>query len=126
MGQVGPVDGFAMNYVVERDSPSVVDELRYGVGSFRISVSNWQLEAQRDLVSEPVAVAIQPGSRFYTALLEASEKAALTFWVYPDSFGAFGELKKFCHAQNFLVAGRPLPDGQPISGSPSGSRSAGQ
>jgi hypothetical protein len=126
MGQVGPLDGFAMNYVVERDNMSVVDELRYGQGMYRISVSSWQIEPQRDLVSEPAAAAIQPGSRFYAALLEAGEGAALTFWVYPDSFGAFGELKKFCHTQNFLVAGRPLPDGQPISGSPAGARSAGQ
>jgi hypothetical protein len=126
MGQVGPVDGFAMSYVVERDNMTVVDELRYGQGMFRISVSSWQLEPQREMLAEPVATAMQPGSRFYAALLEAGEKAALTFWVYPDSFAAFSELKRFCHAQNFLVAGRPLPEGQPISGSPGGSRSAGQ
>ncbi|HUQ72478.1 MAG TPA: hypothetical protein VM165_23320 [Planctomycetaceae bacterium] len=126
MGEVGPIDGFSMSYIVEREAMSVVDELRYGQGMFRIGVSSWQLKPERNLVSEPAAQAIQPGSRFYAALLEAGEGAALTFWVYPDSFAAFGELKKFCHSQNFLVAGRPLPEGQPISGSPSGSRSTGQ
>jgi multidrug efflux pump subunit AcrA (membrane-fusion protein) len=127
MGQVGPVGGFSMNYVVQRDNMSVVDEVRLGgQGMFRISVSSWQLQPERDLVTESVAQALEPGSRFYAALLEAGDAAALTFWVYPDSFEAFSDLKRFCHSQNFLVAGRPLPHGVPISGSPTGSRSAGQ
>jgi len=126
LGEVGPINGFTMTYVVQRDNLTVVDELRFGQGMFRISVSSWQLRPEADLVTESVAQAMQPGSRFYAALLEAGDNAALTFWVYPDSFEAFGELKRFCHTQNFLVAGRPLPMGQPISGSPTGSRSAGQ
>ncbi|MDZ4683715.1 MAG: hypothetical protein SH850_01420, partial [Planctomycetaceae bacterium] len=71
MGEVGPVDGFSMSYIVQREAMSVVDELRYGQGMFRIGVSSWQLKPERNLVSETAAQAIQPGSRFYAALLEA-------------------------------------------------------
>ena len=93
---------------------------------YRISVAHWQIDLDRDAVHEPVAQALKPGSRFYQALLEAKSESALTFWVYPDSFEAFMQLKAFCHEQNFLVAGRPLPVGVPIAGSPNGSRSSGQ
>lgn len=125
-GQVGPIGGFSLHYIVQRESLSVVDELRYGQGMFRISVAQWQIEAERDLVTESPEQALKRGSRFYQTLLEADPDTALTFWVYPDSFDAYTRLKEFCHEQNFLVAGRPLPLGVPIAGSPNGTRSAGQ
>jgi len=125
-GQVGPIDGFSLKYVVVRDNLSVVDELRYGPGTYRISVAQWQLDLDRSALTETVEQALKPGSRFYQVLLEAKSESALTFWVYPDSFEAFARLKAFCHEQNFLVAGRPLPAGMPISGSPHGSHSSGQ
>ena len=50
----------------------------------------------------------------------------ITIWVYPDSFDLYRRLRDELNAQGFLVAGRPLPDGVPIQGSPGGSRSAGQ
>jgi hypothetical protein len=125
-GEVGPVDGFTLRYLVQRDNLSVVDELRYGSGMYRISVARWELEVDRSAVMETADQALRPGSRFYQALLEAKSESALTFWVYPDSFEAYGKLKSFCHDQNFLVAGRPLPAGVPIAGSPQGSRSSGQ
>jgi len=125
-GQVGPIDGYTLRYLVQRDNLSVVDELRYGPGMFRISVAHWQLDVDRDMVAETVPEALRPGSRFYQALLEAKNESALTFWVYPDSFEAFAQLKAACHGQNFLVAGRPLPEGIPIAGSPRGTRSSGQ
>jgi hypothetical protein len=125
-GEVGPVAGFTLRYLVQRENPSVVDELRYGAGMYRISVSEWELELDRGVVSESVDQALQPGSKFYQTLLEAKSDSALTFWVYPDSFEAYGLLKSFCYEQNFLVAGRPLPAGVPIAGSPRGTRSTGQ
>jgi hypothetical protein len=124
--QVGPVEGYTLQYLVQRDNMSVVDELRYGSGMYRISVAQWELELDRDVITETAERALTPGSKFYQAVLEADSEAALTFWVYPDSFETYGKLKAFCHAQNFLVAGRPLPAGTPIAGSPSGTRSSGQ
>lgn len=125
-GQVGPVDGYMLNYVVQRDALSVVDELRNGQGVYRISVAQWQLEPQRDLPTESVEQALARGGRFSNSLLDAPPETTVTFWVYPDSYEAYGELKAYCHDHDFYVAGRPLPDGVPIAGSPNGSRSSGQ
>ena len=50
----------------------------------------------------------------------------LTFWVYPDSFKLYRTLQEACHAEGFVVAARPLPEGVLIEGSPYGSKSAGQ
>lgn len=125
-GEVGPIEGYTLHYVVQRDQLSAVEELRYGTGMYRISVAQWELQVGEDSVSEPVDKALLPGSRFYQALLQAENDDTLTFWVYPDSFEAFRRLKAYCHEQNFLVAGRPMPAGLPIAGSPHGTRSSGQ
>ncbi|MFO0919934.1 MAG: hypothetical protein U0872_16700 [Planctomycetaceae bacterium] len=125
-GEVGPVEGYSLFYQVVRDNLGVSDELRYGAGFVRISVSNWRIEPQRDLVTESAEEALRPGSRFYESLLAADEGTSITFWVYPDSYEAYRKLQVFAHDQGFLVAGRPLPHGVFISGSPNGSKSAGQ
>lgn len=125
-GVVGPLGGYTMNYVVQRDSLGVLDEVRYGTGVVRISVTNWKIEPTDDLITESAEEALRQGSLFYDSLLTADEGTALTFWVYPDSYELYRKLQKFAHTQGFLVAGRPLPQGIEISGSPNGTRSAGQ
>lgn len=125
-GEVGPIGGYSMHYQVSRENPSVLEEVRYGQGMFRISVTQWRIEPENDLVAETAAEALQPGSMFYDSLLAADEATSLTFWVYPDSYPLYRKLQQFAHEQGFLVAGRPLPTGIPISGSPTGTKSAGQ
>ena len=68
-----------------------------------------------------------PGSQF-RQLVETMRPGAtvITVWTYPDSFGDFRELKKWLFDRGFATAARPLPEDQPISGSPTGSRSAAQ
>ena len=126
-GEVGPVDGFSMRYVVERESLGVLDDVRYGGGAMmRIGVSEWQLKPEPDLRGETLAEALRPGSSFVRTLRLADQSASVTFWVYPDSFGLYRDLQQFAHEEGFTVAARPLPFGVPIAGSPHGSRSAGQ
>jgi hypothetical protein len=125
-GVVGPVGGFTMMYVVERQQLSVVEELRHGSGVMRIGISEWQLHPDPDLPDETAAEALRPGSAFFRRLRMADPDATLTFWVYPDSFAVYRELQQFAHAEGFTVAARPLPFGVPIAGSPHGTRSAGQ
>ena len=66
------------------------------------------------------------GSQFYHSILGTSPDTTLTFWVYPDSYAIFAKLKKFGHENGYSVAGRPLPFGIPIAGSPDGTRSASE
>ncbi len=125
-GTVGPVGGFTMEYVVERQQLSGVGQLRYGRGAMQIGVSQWQLKVEPDLQGESGDVALNPGSAFHLALKTAEPGTTLTFWVYPDSFSLFRRLQKFAHREGLTVAARPLPHGVPIAGSPHGTKSAGQ
>ncbi len=111
---VGPIDGFRLRYQLEQKGPIV-----------RLVL--WELLPVSDSLGEPVDVALASGSRLRYVLdgLDRS-RTTLTIWTYPDSFDAFRQLKAELHAQGFATAGRPLPAGQPIGGSPDGSRSAAQ
>lgn len=125
-GEVGPVRGFSMSYVIERQRLSVVEELQHGRGVMRIGLKKWQIKPQPGPDTESADEALQPDSKFQRALLMAERDTTLTFWVYPDSFDLFRRLQKFAHEEGFTVAARPLPFGVHISGSPHGTRSAGQ
>lgn len=125
-GSVGPVLGFRMKYDLERRRQSLAEELRYGTATFRVAVSQWEIEATRDIESEDVSRALTPGSLFARRLRRTSRDTNITFWVYPDSFDAYRKLQQAVHAEGFRVAGRPLPHGVPIAGSPNGTRSSGQ
>lgn len=125
-GTAGPIDGFLMRYVIEKQQPSAIEELRNGGPFMRIQLTYYELEAGDDVVAETSDEALRPGSRFLTALAAARPDAALTFWVYPDSFELHRQLQEYAHEAGFEVAARPLPVGVPIAGSPHGSRSAAQ
>lgn len=125
-GFVGPIEGFSMTYVVERQTLSFVDQMRHGSGLMRIAVSEWVLDPEPDLVSESAATALRRDSRFFHRLQQADGPTVVTFWVYADSFEAYRQLRDFAHQQGFQVAGRPLPEGIRIAGGPRGSRSSAQ
>ena len=50
----------------------------------------------------------------------------MTLWTYPDSFEMYRDLKTELYKLGYPTAGRPLPAGEPIAGSPSGSKSSAQ
>jgi hypothetical protein len=125
-GTVGPVDGYTLKYVVERQQLTPMQERKLGYGAYRIELSRWELIPDAEVPAETSDQALRRGSRFAIALQAAPERAALTFWVYPDSFGLYRTLQEAAHAEGFVVAARPLPEGASIQGSPHGSRSAGQ
>lgn len=126
-GEVGPLGGFSMKYVVQRKQTSSVDQLRNGgYGQISIVLSEWRIVPSRDLHAETADEALQVGSAFLRELRATDPSTTLTFWVYPDSFPLFRALQKRAHREGFTVAARPLPFGVPIAGSPRGTRSAGQ
>jgi hypothetical protein len=124
-GQAGPVAGFHMDYIVEVEKLSAVEELRQGT-SMMIGVSEWRIVAEPDLESETADEALKVGSDFLTRLRAADPDSNITIWVYPDSFGLYRRLQEFAHQENFTVAARPLPFNVPITFSSRGSRSSGQ
>ena len=125
-GTIGPVDGFKLHYLVEQKRMSVVEQLRHGANMIRISVSKWEIEGTDQVQSEPVEVALRDHSDFQIRVLRSPPGSTLTFWVYPDSFSDFRKLQQAAHQSGLTVAGRPLPYGVRIAGSPTGTRSSGQ
>jgi hypothetical protein len=124
-GQVGPVAGFRMHYIVRLHRLSTIDELRQG-SSTALEFSKWRLVAEPDLDTEAADEALKAGSDFLRYLRGADADTTITFWVYPDSFQIYRRLQEFASHENFTVAARPLPMNVPIEGSPNGSRSSGQ
>lgn len=125
-GMVGPIEGFSMNYVVERTELTFAERMRSEPGVMKIAVSRWTLRPEPDLMSESMEDALQPTSSFISVLRRADLDSTLTFWVYPDSFPLYRQLAEVCHREGFTVAARPMPFGVEIAGSPNGTRSSGQ
>ncbi|QDT90705.1 hypothetical protein [Gimesia algae] len=126
-GKVGPFRGYTMDYIVERQALSALDQLSNGgSGGFRVGVSKWEISRSDDIAGENLEQAMQNNSEFFQALTEIGTGSTLTLWVYPDSFELYRSLQKHAHSLGYQVAGRPLPFGVPIAGSPAGTRSAGQ
>lgn len=124
-GRVGPYRGFQLDYVVVRQRLSALEEARNGSVA-RVMPVLLTFEPQEELVREALNEALRPGSVFIRELQMADVNTTLTFWVYPDSYGTYRQLKEFAHAEGFTVAARPLQEGDAITASPFGSKSAGQ
>jgi hypothetical protein len=124
-GEIGPVAGFHMEYVIEARRLSAMEELRAGT-SASINLSSWRLVAEPDLETESGEEAVRNNGDFVRRLRDADADTTITFWVYPDSYALYRQLQEFAHHENFTVAARPIPFGVPIAGSPQGSRSSGQ
>lgn len=125
-GTVGPIGGYTMNYLIERKSMSVMDQINQGPGVFRVEVTAFKVIPASNLRAETEEEALQMGSEFHIALQTAKPGSTFTCWVYPDSYGLYRKLQEVAHDSGLSVAARPLPFGVPIAGSPSGTRSAGQ
>jgi hypothetical protein len=122
-----PAGAFRMRFVVERER-TVTDGVGPPAGgSFRSGITGWEMVPIRDDRGETLEAALKPGSAF-RRVIEALEtqQTAVTFWIYPDSFAMYRKLRDYLHDRDFVVAGRPLDDGNPIAGSRSGSVSRGQ
>ncbi|WP_417851029.1 hypothetical protein [Thalassoglobus sp.] len=124
---VGPISGYEMEFLVQRESGSLLEGARFGTGMIRISVTDWVIHPTRDVEAETFEEAIQPRSQFRSALISEGSNATITFWVYPESFELHRKLKELVQDSGFWVASRPLPEGYPIAGSSSsGSKSIAQ
>jgi hypothetical protein len=98
-----------------------------GGQQFRFSLVGWVAEPITPGRGETEAEALSAQGRFRKVIAGLSpETTAVTFWVYPDSFALYRSLRDHLHDRGFVVAGRPLPGGMPITSSRHGSASRGQ
>jgi hypothetical protein len=126
-GEVGPAGAFSMRYVIGFDRSDSFSEYVPSRGGSLPHLQGWRLIAVSERRGESYEVTRHPASEYARAVNRLNPgRDAITMWVYPDSFPLYRRLRDELNSQGFLVAGRPLPDGVPIQGSPGGSKSAGQ
>ncbi len=125
-----PLGAFRVRYTIERRRnmgealgeaarPRDRVHFAYGLGKFIV-------EPVAPVRGETLAQALRPTSDFRQSVDALDSQTMVTFWVYPDSFAMFRTLRDYLYEKGIEVAGRPLPENEPIAGSPTGSRSRGQ
>ncbi len=124
---VGPIDGFRGNYTIQLHEYTPDEARQSGRHGTGIRVKRFTFVPLDERLGETLAEALAEGSQFHLILSERRLRdATVTVWVYPDSFAAFRRVKQDLYRLGFPVAARPLPDGAPISASPSGSKSTAE
>ncbi len=124
---IGPVGGFRMQYTLERVDTPIEDQVRLGRGSSIVQLAEYNLIPESIMMGETLTEAQGSRSQFRADLTPYTPAdTTVTLWTYEDSFAEYRALKEQLHRMGFTVAGRPMPHGQPIGGSPQGSRSAAQ
>jgi hypothetical protein len=123
---VGPYGGFRLRYTLERQQISPELAMATGAGGQYAQLRRWTLIPTSNTLGETIEEALGPGSRFRRRVASLPPGTTITIWTYNDSFEDFRRVKEDLFASGFDTAGRPLPDGVPIGGSPEGTRSAAQ
>lgn len=126
--QTAAVGPFRLRYLVERQPElGETPAAKPRGANYRYGLTEWTVEPVQALRGETNEEALRAGSKF-RQLIDGIDPqfTVVTFWVYPDSFGLFRQLRDLLHARNVEVAGRPLPMEAPIRASRYGTRSRGQ
>jgi hypothetical protein len=124
--KVGPVGAFSLAYELVKATPGSVEELIQRK-SVRFDLRAWELIPESENRGETFEGTRNPISEFARAVNRMSpSRSTITLWVYPDSFALYRQLREELIEHGFSVAGRPLPEGMTIRGSPLGTQSAAQ
>ena len=122
----GPIQGFRMQYGIAKTTAAV----NTSAGLQRrevVHVSGFVLHPVREDLGQTTDAALEPDSSFRQALASYDpQRTTVTLWTYPDSYDEFRTVRAELYRLGFTSAGRPLPEGYPIGGSPNGSQSAAQ
>jgi hypothetical protein len=124
---VGPAGPFQLRYTLERERDSFPGGAPDSNGSYRYSLTAWYIEPITELRGETLEQALKPGSEFRQIVDGLDPQyAVVTFWVYPDSFPVYRQLRDYLYEHELVVAGRPLPQGAQIASTRHGTISRGQ
>jgi hypothetical protein len=123
---VREVAGFGARYILRKAEVDV--ELRSGTARHgTIELERIYFVDVEPNLGQPTAQALGPGSEFRSRLAtHRPQSTTVTVWVYPDSFDDFRAVKAELYKLGFLTAARPMPMGEPIAGSPTGTRSSAE
>jgi hypothetical protein len=120
------IAGFGARYILRRSEVEV--ETRIGTAKHSgVELELIYLVEVEPNLGQPIAQALGPVSEFRSRIAACKpQSTTVTVWVYPDSFDDFRALKAELFKLGFLTAARPTAMGEPIAGSPSGSRSSAE
>lgn len=120
------IAGFGSRYILRRAEVEV--ETRVGAARHTgVELEQVYLVDVEPNLGQPINEALQSGSELFARLSTMKpQSTTVTIWVYPDSFDDFRALKAELFQRGFLTAARPMPAGDPIAGSPTGSRSSAE
>jgi hypothetical protein len=125
-GTIGPIDGFRMRYQVRLEQVAVPTRAGYAMTQPVVD-QRYEYVPEVPDIGEQIDDALLPTSSLRQTLKsKTTRNTTVTIWTYPDSFADFRRLKKALFDLGFAAAGRPLPTGQEIAASPSGTKSAAQ
>lgn len=125
-GTVGPIDGFRLRYRIRLTRVVVPSQSGFHE-THNVPQMRFEYLPTTPDVGEPLDQSVLPNSDMLSTLRSTrAASTTITIWFYPDSFNEFRQLKKALFDLGFAAAGRPLPAGQQISASPSGTKSAAQ
>jgi hypothetical protein len=122
------VGAFRLHYTIEREGGSLVGPgAAPRQGGDRIAMTGWELEPVDPGRGETLEAALAPTSEFRRVVDHIdSRQAAVTMWVYPDSFAIFRKLRDYLYDRDIVVAGRPIPEDGVMGASRHGTASRGQ
>lgn len=123
----GPIDGFRMKLTIERFTTSLPGASVISSPQKSAVLLKGVFLPTADELGEAVEQALLPDSRFMGALRgKRAASPTVTVWVYPDSYSELRTLKRALWESGVPMAVRPLANGQPITFSTAGSKSAAQ
>ena len=122
---LGPMNGFRMRYHLEREDVPV--RMNGGTGKASRISFGFVLIPVSETMGETIEQALSEHSEMRDTLHDYDpNKITVTLWTYPDSFAAFRAMKQELYLLGYSVAGRPLPEGQPIGASSEGTKSSAE
>ncbi len=121
-GTIGPIGGFRMHYeIVHRhvDAPN---------GANIVTAAPFiEFKPTNSEIGESIDEALRVGSAFMTRIAKTNpRREAVTFFVYPDSYAEFRQLRDVLRERGFAIAARPLHADAEIASSPFGRKSSAQ
>ena len=124
--QLGPVDGFMMNYMLVSKRGLVSNGSATAMAQ-TVELDKFELDPTQEVVREPLMQSLGNNGRLRVELSGyPARETTVTAWVYPNSFETFRQLKELLFKEGYMTAARPMPDGVRIGASPRGSQSSAQ
>jgi hypothetical protein len=120
---VGPINGYRMRYhFVKEDAVGRNERGALVNGTIRRFTHCYVLP-DANPSGEPAEQALAANSEFFQALQHLRpESTTITIWAYPGNCARLLQLKREVRQLGFQTAVRPMPKGEPMGGSPDGTK----